>query len=169
MIVYVETNFFLELAFMQEQHESCEQILSVCESGRAQLVVPAFCFLEAYEKLDRNDITRRDFAEKLKLELNQLRRSVAHRSKAETFQQVSDLLIINSENEKRMFSEVRQRILNAAEVISWSKDVILAVTPTQLSRTDAVVFASILHHHTITTPAKSCFISRDQHFKIQML
>ena len=40
MNIYVETNFVLELALEQEQRGSCEQILSLCEEGKAQLIIP---------------------------------------------------------------------------------------------------------------------------------
>ena len=42
MNVYVESNFVLELALAQEQFESCEGILSLCEAGNVRLVVPAY-------------------------------------------------------------------------------------------------------------------------------
>ena len=32
MIVYVESNFVLELAFLRAEHESCEELLSLSES-----------------------------------------------------------------------------------------------------------------------------------------
>jgi hypothetical protein len=51
MNIYVETNFVLELAFVQEQHESCEQIIGLCEAGNATAVLPAFCISESYETI----------------------------------------------------------------------------------------------------------------------
>ena len=42
MIVYVESNFVLELAFLQEEHEGCLELLSLSESGDICLVLPAF-------------------------------------------------------------------------------------------------------------------------------
>lgn len=53
MNIYVETNFVLELAFVQEEYESCEQIIGLCEAGSATIVLPAFCIAESYEKLIR--------------------------------------------------------------------------------------------------------------------
>jgi hypothetical protein len=43
MNVYVESNFVLELALLQEEHETCENILALCERAEAKLVLPAFC------------------------------------------------------------------------------------------------------------------------------
>ena len=39
---YVESNFVLELALEQDEAESCRDILSLCEAGRLDLVIPAF-------------------------------------------------------------------------------------------------------------------------------
>ena len=49
MIVYVESNFVLELAFLQEEHESCLELLSLSESEDICLVLPAFSIGEPYE------------------------------------------------------------------------------------------------------------------------
>ena len=49
MNVYVESNFVLELAFLQEQCSSCEKILSLCEARRIQLLIPAYSLAEPYE------------------------------------------------------------------------------------------------------------------------
>ena len=46
MIVYVESNFVLELAFLQEQHESCNTIITLAESSQVELVIPAFSIVE---------------------------------------------------------------------------------------------------------------------------
>ncbi len=53
MNVYVETNFVFELVFQQEQSESCENVLSVCESQNIPLLLPAYCLAEPHEKLRR--------------------------------------------------------------------------------------------------------------------
>ena len=41
--VYVESNFILELAFLQEQHQACLRILELTEQGSIRLAVPAYC------------------------------------------------------------------------------------------------------------------------------
>lgn len=53
MNIYVESNFVLEVTLAQEQQEACENILRLCEAGRARLVVPAFSMTEPYHTLDR--------------------------------------------------------------------------------------------------------------------
>lgn len=48
MNVYVESNFVLQLALLQEFHASCEAIVNLCEAGCARLVIPAFSLIEPY-------------------------------------------------------------------------------------------------------------------------
>jgi hypothetical protein len=51
--VYVESNFVLELALLQEQHAACEAIVQLCEAGDLRLVLPAYSFMEPFETLRR--------------------------------------------------------------------------------------------------------------------
>jgi hypothetical protein len=56
--VYVESNFVLQLALLQEFHASSEAILQLCEAGSARLVIPAFSLIEPYRTLDRHPADR---------------------------------------------------------------------------------------------------------------
>ena len=47
MIVFVESNFILEIAYLQEQHESCEELLALGEKAQIVLKLPAFSVIEA--------------------------------------------------------------------------------------------------------------------------
>lgn len=53
MIVYVESNFVLELAFLQEECAQAEEISKLAESGEIQLAIPAFSGGEPYERMIR--------------------------------------------------------------------------------------------------------------------
>ena len=75
MKVYVETNFVLELAVLQEQHSSCDKILSLCEENRIELILPAYSLAEPFEKLHRRQEKRRILQQELKTELMQITRS----------------------------------------------------------------------------------------------
>lgn len=46
MIIYAESNFVLELAFRQEDCDSCEDILKLAEAGKIELLLPAYCLGE---------------------------------------------------------------------------------------------------------------------------
>ena len=70
MNIYVETNFVLEIAFEQEQCDSCEQILQLCEAEQNYRIIPAYSLGEAYETLHRQAGKRRALQESLDAELS---------------------------------------------------------------------------------------------------
>ena len=53
MIVYVETNFVLEIAREQEQVESANQILILAEQGKIELAFPSFTISEPFSTIIR--------------------------------------------------------------------------------------------------------------------
>jgi predicted nucleic acid-binding protein len=74
--VYVESNFVLELALLQEQHTSCEELMRLCEEGRIQLVIPAYSLAEPYETLTRRHRQRKRMKAELDDQLRQLARTM---------------------------------------------------------------------------------------------
>ena len=80
--LYVESNFILELAFAQQQHEHCLKLLELCESGELDLAVPAYCLAEPLETLGRRHKDRRELQGRLQQELRQLRRTVDYQEAA---------------------------------------------------------------------------------------
>jgi predicted nucleic acid-binding protein len=46
MMLCVETNFLLELAYLQDEHEACEHLLDLVERGQIRFAIPAFCIVE---------------------------------------------------------------------------------------------------------------------------
>ena len=75
MDVYVETNFVLELALLQEQHESCEKILQFQQTGKIRLIVPAYSLIEPFETIFRYAKNRSRVANDLAAEIKQLSRT----------------------------------------------------------------------------------------------
>jgi len=121
MNVYVESNFVLELALFQEQYEDCENILSICEAGKATLVLPAFCIVEPYETLVRRAKHRSNLSRDLAAELGQLIRSEPYREEVDTLQDVTNILIRSSEEDKQSLNQTLDRILNLElRLFHWS-------------------------------------------------
>ena len=77
MNVYVESNFVLELALIQEQYAGCEEILRLCEAGRIRLVIPAYSLAEPYETLTRHHKQRRRMKQELDAVFRQLSRTAS--------------------------------------------------------------------------------------------
>jgi predicted nucleic acid-binding protein len=165
MIVYVESNFVLELALLQEQAESCKGILELCESGHSELVLPAFCIAEPYETLVRRAKDRGKLTQDLTIQAKQLGRSQAYRNETETFRSVTALLVKSGEEERTRLHSVLNRILAIASVIPLTSAVLAEAVKAEssfsLSPQDAVVYASVLHHLKGTSEELRCFLNKN--------
>ena len=72
MIVYVESNFVLEMALLQEEHQSCASIISLAESNSIDLAIPAFSLTEPYEVWRRRRWQRSELYQRLRTCLQSL-------------------------------------------------------------------------------------------------
>lgn len=80
MIVYVETNFILELAYLQERCESCRGILDLASTGAIALAIPAVCAAEARATWYRRAAERREFQAALQRQIREISRSEPFRT-----------------------------------------------------------------------------------------
>lgn len=165
MNVYVETNFVLELVFQQEQSQSCENILDLCKSQDVNLFIPAYCLAEPHEKLRRQHNHRQELQRVLNLELKQLIRTAPYTTRVAQIEDVSDLLIQSSLDERLRFTQVRQQILQLGTVLSLTSDNLIEAaaveTDYNLSAQDAIVFASVIAHLQTSRGTTSCFLNRN--------
>lgn len=165
MNVYVETNFVLELAFQQEQHNSCESILLLCESGKTNLFIPAYSLVEPHEKLKRQYNRRRELQSLLDAEIRQLARTSSYTSRINSIRDLSSLLVQSNEEEKERFDSYRQRILKIARVIPLTVKIIKAAANYEnaydLTPQDAHVYASVIFHLRKKLSADNCFLNRN--------
>jgi predicted nucleic acid-binding protein len=165
MIVYVETNFVLEMAFVQEQHDDCEAILGLCEAGRVALVVPAFCFAEPYETLERRRRERRRLLDDLSRELNQLARTQLYEERTGAMDEVTSLLAKSAEEKKDRLDAVIHRLLALAETIPLDGETLRSASKCQrqydLSPQDAIVYTSLISHVARLKPESSCFLTKN--------
>ncbi|MDQ3706558.1 MAG: PIN domain-containing protein [Chloroflexota bacterium] len=88
MIVYVETNFVLQLALRQEEANAADAILERAQSDSIKLVLPAFSLSEPYSTLTYRSLERRSIYNSLDQQLTLLRRSEPHRQTALALQQL---------------------------------------------------------------------------------
>ena len=79
MIVYVETNFILELAFEQDQHLAANRILELSEKGKIEIAFPGFSIGESLSKVTRQERDRNESYNSLIPKLEQLKRSALYR------------------------------------------------------------------------------------------
>lgn len=165
MNIYVESNFVLELALLQEQHASCEEILCLSEAGRVQLIIPAYSIAEPYETLKRRHNQRKQMKAELDIQLKQLARTITYTQRLSGFQDLTILLIDSAEEEAKRLEELITRLLKAAEIIPL--DALILKTKTQyqkihdLSPQDAIVYATVLSHLKRQDRSPSCFLNRN--------
>ena len=165
MNVYVETNFVLELALLQEQSTSCENILRLCEENRVQLIVPAYSLAEPYETLTRRQKQRKRMKEEFDGELRQIARTATQADRLRGFSDLTALLINVADEEAKRLEEVRARLMETADVMPLDVSVLAASTQYQLthgfSPQDALVYSSVLSHLKRVRVPQSCFLNRN--------
>ncbi|MCX6044567.1 MAG: PIN domain-containing protein [Chloroflexi bacterium] len=165
MNVYVETNFVLELVFQQEQTETCESILSFCDSGNAQLILPAYCLAEPNEKLIRQSGRRKELQKVLDAELRQLKRTSAYTDRITNIPDVTSLLVQSNEEERQRFNYYRARLLTIAEIVPLTSEILNEAASYEsnyaLTAQDAIVYTSVIYHLRRQTSFISCFMNKN--------
>jgi len=164
--VYVESNFILELALLQEQFSSCEGIIAVCAQGDARLVLPAFCLTEPYDTIIRRHKQRMRVRNDLDTELGQLARSVSFRGQATAIKvDILAFLVNTLEEEQSRLNSVLRRVLEVAELIPLDLEVVLNAQVYQssigMSPQDSLVYTSVLSHLANSPGTTSCFLNRN--------
>jgi predicted nucleic acid-binding protein len=163
--IYVETNFVLELTFEQEQCSSCEQILQLCETGEAKLIVPAYCLAEPHEKLSRQARSRRELQQSLETELRQLSRTASYVNRIKSIQDIASLMVQSNEEERHRFIQYRDRLLKVGEIVALNASIVIEAasneTTYDLTPQDALVYASVIGHLRHNLPQQACFLNRN--------
>ena len=164
MIVYVETNFLLELAYLQERCESCQSIMNLANRRRITLVLPSFAAAEARATSVRRSSEWTAFQTKLQTNIRQLARSEPFRNLE---QESKDLVAAFTTG----VEEARDRLERAIDVIKehgvivpLTSDILFPAAVFErfysLSPADALVLASVVEHAS-TTDEQKCFLTQD--------
>ena len=165
MIAYVESNFVLELALLQAEHQDCLEIVGLAEKGSLQLLVPAISLAEPYATLTRRRNDRRELRTKLSHEFAQLARSELYERHSSAMSDVISLLVRSEQEEERGLDSTVAQLRSAADVIPLTSDVLASAvalrTEHELSAPDAIVYASVRSHLDLSRAGKSCFLNKN--------
>lgn len=165
MDVYVESNFVLELTLLQEQHESCENIIELSEAGKVNLILPAYCLVEPYETTVRYAKNRIKISNDLSAEVKQLARSKPYYEEIDALQKVTGFLVRSQEEEKLRLRNAIERLLAVTEIIPLDAQILSSAIKYQLdhdlSPQDSVVYASVIQHLTASNSTTKCFLNRN--------
>ena len=119
MIVYVESNFVLELAFLQEAYERCLELLRLAESQDIHLVLPAFSIGEPYEVWVRRSKQRRALRDQLSTAIRQKKVSGSV-PPLDRYLSLQRLLLCRKEyNQFMLLAFFLARLASTYELLEW--------------------------------------------------
>lgn len=150
MIVYVESNFILELAYLQEDYANCERILDLGATQKIELILPAFAVGEPYFAWVGRKRGRARLHDELTKQIKELGRSEPYAGSQETFQDITKTLLISGEEEKVRLDDAIRRTVNQCDLIPIDADIMNSAIEIQirnrLSPQDSIIYASVLSH-----------------------
>ena len=150
MIVYVESNFVLEIALGQEEAPSAEAILELAENGHVELVCPGFALSEPFATVTHRDRERVRLSKSLAEMLRQLQRSKPHEQVVYNLQPVPKTLVDIASKEFNLLQSTVKRLLAVCKVIELSSAIYEQAIVYQfmfgLSPQDSIIYASIIYN-----------------------
>ena len=165
MVVYVETNFILEMGYRQAEDEYCERIVEHAENGRIALAIPSFSVGESYETSYRRKKERESFVSDLRRRRSQLSYSADHDVLAGRIQTVIDSLLDSIDRDNRRLSQVLSRLSGLAEFISLDASSLALAQQyqddIQMAPQDSLVLGSVVSHLSETNPNVCCFLNKN--------
>jgi predicted nucleic acid-binding protein len=167
MIVYVESNFILEVVLQQEQAGAAEEILRLAEERRIEIVFPTFSLIEPYWTIEHRGKQRESLCKDLGVELNQVRRSATHKELVSNLESARQTMLKLERHEHNSLESTTRRILSIGKAVEIGQHVFEGALAHQgrygLSLLDAVVFSAVLSDLVRRgDPGPKCFVSKDK-------
>ena len=164
-IVYVETNFILEMSYRQAENEFCERIVELAENSQITLAIPSFSAGEAYETSYRREKERDSFVNDLQARQTQLSYSSEIGRLENHIKAMTDILRGSVVVDFNRLNRVLSRLANAAEFISLDpSSLILAQgyqTTLRMTPPDSLVLGSVVSHLSESSPDVCCFLNKN--------
>lgn len=173
MIVYVETNFLLELALGREQGRGCRQLLDWCRDQRLDLRLPAYALAEAQSAFVKLRADRLRAIETLKTQARDLARMTRGADLGKLCNDAGEALSASTEVDRASLNQLVRELYSVASFIPLDKS---AVELAEIVRSvgsvkghgDLMVFGSILQdlseRSRAGTPTPALFVTRDTDF-----
>lgn len=150
MIVYVETNFVLELAYLRPTSDHCQRLLELARDGTISLVVPVFALIEARFAWQRNVRRRNRLHSDVRAELGELSRSRPLTDIASQSQAFVAALIDTAEQDRGRLESAVEDLLQQATVLPTEPKIVTNARAAEilwdLSPQDSVIFMTVLDH-----------------------
>ena len=167
MIVYIESNFVLEIALEQEQHQAANNILLFAEQGKIKLLYPSFILSEPFESLMRERRERNALHISLVRSLSNLRRSEPHKQIMLDLEPVISILKDAYIRQVGLLHSTFERLLEVGECINVDvasfRNAVVYQKSLYLSPQDSIIYATIIADlEKRSEKEQKCFLSRDK-------
>jgi predicted nucleic acid-binding protein len=167
MIVYVESNFVLEVALEQEQASSAEAILRSAESGKIELAFPNFALSEPFTTVTHRHKERLHMRRALEQMLEELRRSEPHKQIVSDLQPALVMFAATREKDISLLLSTIERILRVGKPLETDVNSFQQALEYRkrfdLSPQDSIIYAAVVSHLQRSTHEEDkCFLSRDR-------
>jgi hypothetical protein len=167
MIVYVESNFVLEMALEQEQFVAAEAILSLAENNKIKLIFPSFVLSEPFECVMRGRRERNALHRNLVKMLHNLRRSEPYKSVIIDLEPAINMLLDAHTRQLDLLHSTFDRLLSVGECIEIDVSIFRAALNYQkslsLAPQDSIIYASVVADlQSRPSEEEKCFLSRDK-------
>ncbi len=167
MIVYVESNFVLEIALSQEQASYAESILSLAESGKVSLAFPSFALSEPFSAITYRRSKLTNLFNSLELTLREVERSEPLKQIVVNMRPLVTSLKNAQPKDFDSLRVVFERMLMAGYAIETDlasfKEASERRTSLGLSPQDSIIYATVLSDLRSKPKEEiKCFLSRDK-------
>jgi len=166
MIVYIESNFVLELSLEQEEAQPADAILVLAENGKIELAFPAFALSEPFATVMHRERERRRLCSSFSQQLQQLQRSKPHEHVVSRLEPAPKLLLEIGKKEFDLLQSTVTRVLNVGKPIETDRagfqKALLYQDRYGLSPQDSIIYSAVIADLQRRTQEEAkCFISRN--------
>lgn len=166
MIVYLDTNFLLEMAFGQEQEIAAKEIMKLAVDGKIELVCPCFVLIEPYWTIKNRDSNRKQLLKSIELELQQQQRSPNNSIEIGNLTNAHVSITNIGIKEGNAYSDILNKVLEIGTFIDITKDTFISSLTYSssygLGPQDALIYSAIIRDmKKQSSGALKCFLSRN--------
>jgi hypothetical protein len=124
LIVYVESNYVLELSLEQQEYDQASRILEMAERQSINLSLPDFALAEPYSRVHQLGDRQRQALVVLREEQDDLERRGSKRQIALALADLQLDLGLIADEEQRRLEEIVDRIILVAQLIPLTRDIV---------------------------------------------
>lgn len=148
MIVYVESNFVLEIALGQEEAPAAETILELAEQNKLELCCPSFALSEPFATITQRGRKRKDLSKSLAGTIRELQRSKPHEEVVFELQPIPASLTNIVSKEFSLLQSTVKRLLSVSKLIELNGAIYEQAIAYRfffgLSPQDSIIYASVI-------------------------